>query len=524
MDKPKKYATPTAFRRALEDRLKQKAKTAEKECPCGKKCTCEKCGKCADCCKCGGKPCCAESKTYKVTKSHKMYDKLMKKAATGNRKVKLADGGTYFIAISPTTDQIGLIKTSVILPGSEGRKQETPLPNNFFENDELSTALDQAIAEGTPLQEVMQKALDAYQSKQQNLPGDKWDAGLASGTRGEIKRDREAFTDLDEIEPSDADLMGPMTMSASYKVNPDHKLHAKLSAKIEAGDKTVKLADNNEYLMGKGKENTINLVDLKVAKDSEWWKKFKKDKDDKDKESKDMESNETEKSSKSEKIIKESQEKTLNNVKDLQDDPDINQSGKTHADQAHSLGVDEKKPSEGISDPEVPEAPEGGRLSLEHTVEKATEGPSFPAGGGTNPDYDQNKKNTPEKLDQILGKGNDIAAMASNEEAIKIAGQLLKAGQISADELPAKIEELSKASAEILEDYKKLLSNADTKKGMQKEANAGTVESNLPSPTDNIPEDAKGNLKEQIQKMFRLNARNKDYERMTSQKGDVRLY
>ncbi len=29
MDKPKKYATPTAFRRALEDRLKQKAKTEE---------------------------------------------------------------------------------------------------------------------------------------------------------------------------------------------------------------------------------------------------------------------------------------------------------------------------------------------------------------------------------------------------------------------------------------------------------------------------------------------------------------
>ena len=26
MDKPKKYATPAAFRRALEDRLKQKAK------------------------------------------------------------------------------------------------------------------------------------------------------------------------------------------------------------------------------------------------------------------------------------------------------------------------------------------------------------------------------------------------------------------------------------------------------------------------------------------------------------------
>jgi len=136
----------------------------------------------------------------------------------------------------------------------------------------------------------------------------------------------------------------------------------------------------------------------------------------------------------SEELKKESQVVSPKSVEKLEDDPDINQGsgagqGKTHADQAHSLGVDEKKPSDGMSEPSVPEAPNAGQLNREHTYDANLNGPEIPAGGGMNPEYDQNEKNEPEKLDQTLGK--DMGVNASADKAVRIAGQMLKANMIS---------------------------------------------------------------------------------------------
>ena len=235
------------------------------------------------------------------------------------------------------------------------------------------------------------------------------------------------------------------------------------------------------------------------------------------------------KNAQTEEIKKESQTVTPKNVSKLEDDPDINQSsgpgkGKTHDDKAHSLGVDEKKPSEGMSEPSVPEAPNDGRLAREHTVEKAHDGPEIPAGGGMNPEYDKNEKNSPEKQDQMLGK-TDSEVQAGNEEAIKIAGQMLKANLISIDDLNKTINKLSKADPEILEDYKKMITQASTNKGMKKAAQKGTVE-NPKIQTASLPPIAESdaNLQQQIQSLFKLDARNKDHEAYSQDQGNAQLW
>jgi len=227
---------------------------------------------------------------------------------------------------------------------------------------------------------------------------------------------------------------------------------------------------------------------------------------------------------------KESQTVSPKSVDKLEDDPDINQSsgpgqGKTHADEAHSLGVDEKKPSDGMSEPEVPEAPEGGQLAREHTYDNALEGPEIPAGGGMNPDYDENEKNTPEKLDQTLGKHNDIAAMAemNRERATKIAGQMLKAQQITIDELPDKINELAKVSSNVLDDYESMMKQASQKKGLQKAATAGSTETSFQLQTHATDDQATDvPLKDQVQSLFKLDQRNKDFESYSG--GNPRLW
>ena len=177
----------------------------------------------------------------------------------------------------------------------------------------------------------------------------------------------------------------------------------------------------------------------------------------------------------------------------------------------------------------VPEAPDGGQLKREHTYDNKLEGPTVPAGGGMNSDYDQNEKNTPEKLDQTLGKENDIAAMAETyDRATKIAGQMLKAQSITIDELPNKIAELSKASSAILDDYEKMLKEASTKKGLQKAANVGSTETSFQLQSafgakEGEESNPDGSLKNTIQGLFKLENQNRDYEKFTAKK-DNRLW
>lgn len=217
---------------------------------------------------------------------------------------------------------------------------------------------------------------------------------------------------------------------------------------------------------------------------------------------------------------KQAQKVSPKPVKNLEDDPDLNQNGKTHADATHSLAIDEKKPSEGMNEPNVPEAPNGGTLKNEHTYDNKLEGPTIPAGGGMNPDYDQNEKNKPEKLEQTRGKDSSNGALAStnNERAIKIAGQMLKSQMITIDELPNKIAELSKASSAILDDYDTMIKSASNKKGLQKTASAGSETAfQLNIHGKGPPNQDTTNT---IQGLFSLDKKNKSYEAMT---GNPRL-
>ena len=284
-----------------------------------------------------------------------------------------------------------------------------------------------------------------------------------------------------------------MKTAKTYTVASNHKYYDAFLKRLDAGNSEVKLQDGNTYAMNKD-ENKIVLT----AKISE--------------------------------KIKESQTVSPKSVKDLQDDPDINQTsgpgqGKIHVDKTHSLAVDEKKPSEGMDEPSVPEAPNAGQLQREHDVTNKLDGPTIPAGGGSNPEYDQNEKNDPEKLDQTLGKENDIAAMASvsRDEAVKIAGQMLKANLISIDELPNKVNQLSKATPEILKDVENLIQKAQGTKGMQRQASADSVETPILQKTAGTQDDAKSDLKTNIQSLFRLEHRNRDHERY-GQEQDHRLY
>ena len=284
--------------------------------------------------------------------------------------------------------------------------------------------------------------------------------------------------------------------SVSHTIKPTNKVYSQLTKRIANGKETVKLSDKQTYQMITHDENIL-LIPVKNANTK-----------------------------------KESQTVTPNKVDSLADDPDINNSngpgaGKVHEDKAHSLGVDEKKPSEGLDEPSVPEAPNGGRLGREHTVDKATEGPEIPAGGGMNSEYDQNENNEPEKLDEMLGKQNDIAAMAEiRERATKIAGRMLKADLISIDDFPTKVEELSKSSSKTLEDYEQMLKSASVKKGLQKEASG--IESPVVTPngnaTGNAKDDTKEDLTSSIQGMFRLDQRNKDFARFSKHEGNNKLF
>lgn len=282
----------------------------------------------------------------------------------------------------------------------------------------------------------------------------------------------------------------------TWSVQPNHQYYSAFMKKAESGQDKVKLTDGNFYNMFVDQNKNIILTPEKFAQNS----------------------------SNIDTIKKESQQVSPKKIDSLMDDPDINQksgpgAGKTHENKTHSLAVDEKKPSEGVSDPSVPEAPNGGKLAREHTVEKATDGPEIPAGGGMNPDYDQNKKNEPEKLEQMTGIQHDIS-LAKNDEAIKIAGQMLKANMITADELPEKVRELSAASDNTIADYKKLISQAYETKGMKRQAH-GLEQPILTGTTNNQqPND----LQSSIQGLFKLEKQNQDYNRLVADSGNTRLW
>lgn len=313
-----------------------------------------------------------------------------------------------------------------------------------------------------------------------------------------------------------------MTKEASaktYRVASSHQYHGAFMKQIKAGKEIVKLEDGNTYKMSLDKDNSIVLI----AELPEAFKENMEKMKNKGKDPKEESDDATEKEAQNSKNTKESQTVSPKSVKSLEDDPDINQTsgpgkGKVKADDTHSLAVDEKKPSEGMSEPSVPAANNGGQLKREHTYDNKLDGPEIPAGGGSNPDYDTNEKNEPEKLDQTLGKENDVTASDKRNDAIKIAGRMLKENLISPEELSSTIDKLANATPEILKDYEKMIANNN--KGLQSKASANTVETPIIQKTAN---NDSNNLEESIKSLFTLDKRNSDYERFSSDK-NTRLY
>ena len=106
-----------------------------------------------------------------------------------------------------------------------------------------------------------------------------------------------------------------------------------------------------------------------------------------------------------------------------------------------------------------------------------------------------------------------MAAMAEHRErAVKVAGQLLKANKITIDALPKKVEELAKATPEVLQDYETFLRQAKETNGMTRQASADAPDT-IPIVQKSANRDNKNNLVDSIQSLFRLDQRNKEYER-----------
>lgn len=256
-------------------------------------------------------------------------------------------------------------------------------------------------------------------------------------------------------------------LSDKYTVKQNNKNYDSLSAKAKSDNPFVKLSNGSQYKISFDLQN--NLI-----------------------------------------LEKESQEKSLTKVKSLDEDKNL---GDIQADKPHSLAVDEQKPSEGMNEPEVPKAPNEGRLSREHTVDKAKDVPSIPTGKGMNPDYDNNEKNTPEKTNEMLGTQKNLV-QAKRQNAIKIASQLLKANLISADDLPNKIAELETASDDQIKIAQESINKAS--KGLRGTKD-GTENSSFINK-EAAKNEPKRNLTDNLQSMFKLDQRNKDFERYSSEK------
>jgi hypothetical protein len=288
-----------------------------------------------------------------------------------------------------------------------------------------------------------------------------------------------------------ASTQGQVKIAKQWTVTKDNKMWGQLLALTEKDQFTVRLADKQTYEIDGNDDGAIILTAYEKAPG----------------------------------IKKEAEDRTLNREKSLENDEDL---GKVKNDQTHALAVTEKKPSEGMSEPSVPEAPNDGRLSREETVDTPKDTANIPAGGGQHPQYDRNEKNTPEKQERILGKENDLSAMASTQvdrtRAAKVAGQMLKAGKIEIAELEEKIQMLSQLDRDTLQVIEGTLKEAsnDEHKGLEKEASQDTVESVVPVTTAGT-DTGEGSFDERVQKIasaFTLSKRINEFEDLNQRVGE----
>jgi len=135
--------------------------------------------------------------------------------------------------------------------------------------------------------------------------------------------------------------------------------------------------------------------------------------------------------------------------------------------------------------------------------------PSIPAGGGKNPKYDNNEKNTPEKQTAhkgtVISSGDTESLAVKKEAATRVAGRKLKAGMISIDKLASEIEKLSRYDTSDLRDIETALFGA-SKKGLDTVAK-GSEKPIVISEKSNQRK-ITSELKDSLQSLFTLDKRN----------------
>ena len=214
-------------------------------------------------------------------------------------------------------------------------------------------------------------------------------------------------------------------------------------------------------------------------------------------------------------LIRVASEKKVKAPAPWKEDSDIGtvSDNKDHSNTPEKMKITPFEEKDKVS---VPEAGSGAFMGHEEesigAVPKSTEHhPSIPAGGGKSGKYDKNEKNDPEKQDHVKGTviagGNEESLTARKSAAEKLAGKMIERGIITADQISSKIAELSRYEIEQIRDYEKALFGAAGKKGLD------TVAKGLQTPlvvnaSKNQKQDAASELKDKLQGLFSLTARN----------------
>jgi len=319
-----------------------------------------------------------------------------------------------------------------------------------------------------------------------------------------------------------------------YKVASSHKLFAGLKKLYASGKKEIKCSDGMEYDVGVSTDKKAFVLTAKKSlpealKQHQFKKKDAKEEEPENSEKSEEKKEKKGKEARSKKTVKQSQTKQVKHIRTNEDDPDINQTsgpGKGKVKDTQNMG-EEPAPDEGVSKPDVPKAPNQGRLNREETVTNALEMPKIPAGGGQDPVYDQNTKNTPEKQEDVLGLERPL--MASNnadirKEATRIAGEMLKQSKITSEQLNDQIEHLSQLTMPLLKQYEEdLLKKSDTNKdaGLDKTASVEAVETAFVIPASTPIKGKEEGLVDQIQSLMTLSSRNDEYEKLKNEQGNM---
>lgn len=204
-------------------------------------------------------------------------------------------------------------------------------------------------------------------------------------------------------------------------------------------------------------------------------------------------------------------DKKLNEAKPVSEDKDIQpiSNNKDHPNTPEGSKITPSEESDKVS---VPEDGSGAFMGHEEesigAVPKAPEHqPEVPSGGGKGP---ENERFAPEKQEDIKGtviaRSNEESSSIRKEAAIRVAGRMLEAKQITVGQLPVKIAELERYESEQILDMEKAMFGF-VRKGLNTVAQGS--ETALVIPESSNAKDATMELTSKIQGLFQLDRRNK---------------